>query len=461
MIAKNRRIILMALAAAALLLLPALVGCGHAAPAPGHEVFGPTPTPKPYWVHVQGRTFYAGDRAVTLEGPVDADTLLAELEPLEALETVTLTGGAVDLQTQDRLRQARPDLTFYCDTELLGRTWPWDAQELSFAGEKRSAEDLDTLRRELYRLPQVRSIDLTGCGLDAREMHALDEDLGEIALRYTVSLYGREFPSDAEEIDLSGISVGDGAAALEETLPLFSRLGKVVMCSCGIPDEDMDALDRRHPDVRVVWEVSFSIWTLRTDATYFCCNRTYNRAPLRSWHCRALRYCRDLIALDLGHKAVTDLDFLYDLPHLQYLILAENDVRDLTPVGSLRELKWLEIFWTKIEDLSPLVYCTQLRDLNISYVYARGDNVFDALSQMTWLERLWCCGSNMSGTQIESLRERLPDCEIYAERFGESTGGTWRYHPHYYQMRDAFDMYYMNGGEDSSAQPNSKLPAPG
>ena len=160
----------------------------------------------------------------------------------------------------------------------------------------------------------------------------------------------------------------------------------------------------------------------------------------------------------MGHKSIEDLSFLYGLPQLQYLILAENPVRDLTPIGSLRELKYLEIFWTRTEDLSPLAECTALRDLNISYVYAKGNNAYDALSRMPWLERLWCCGSNMSGEQIEALRAAMPECEIYAERYGESTGGTWRYHPHYYEMRDVFEMYYMNSGEDSSAQPNSKLP---
>ena len=446
----------------AALALALTAGCGGKAPAAGSwEIDGPTPTPPVYWAQVQNRTVYALDRDITLEVPGDAQALLHELEAMRALETVTFTGGVVDNETQDRLRAARPDLTFRCDTQLLGRAWPWDTTTLSLAGEARSAADLDTLRENLFRLPHVKTVDLTGCGLSGETLHALDEALGEIDVVWNIPLYGLEFPSNSEEIDLSGTPVGDGGEALEAALPWFSHLNKVVMCDCGVGNEEMDALNKKHEDIRFVWAIHFSIWTVRTDATNFICNRTYNRAPLYSAQCRDLRYCTDLIALDLGHKDITDLDFLYDLPHLQYLILAEDGVRDLTPVGSLRELKWLEIFWTKAEDLSPLVNCTALRDLNISYVYARGDNAYAALSQMPWLERLWCCGSNMSNAQIDDLRAKLPDCEIFAERFGESTGGSWRYHPHYYEMRDAFEMYYMNSGEDSSAQPNSKLPAIG
>ena len=29
---------------------------------------------------------------------------------------------------------------------------------------------------------------------------------------------------------------------------------------------------------------------------------------------------------------------------------------------------------------------------------------------------------------------------------GEPTGSTWREHPHYFEMRDFFGMYYMPGG---------------
>ena len=447
---------------AALLLCLALVGCGRPAEsAPGTEVVGPTPTPAVLWTHVQDRTFYIGDRSITLDSPGDVDALLAELSALPALETVTFAGGNVDWATQDALRAARPDLTFRWDTELLGRTWSWETRTLSLSGTSLTEADLDTLRGELFRLPNVTRVDLTGCGLPAEALHALDASLDGIDVVYTIPVYGLLFSSDAEEIDLSDTPVPDGGAALEAALPWFSRLRKVVMCNCGLSSEELDVLDKRYEDVRFVWSVHFSIWTVRTDATNFICNRTYNHASLYSWQARELRWCHDLIALDLGHKEVKDLEFLYDLPHLQYLILAEDDVRDLTPVGSLRELKWLEIFWTKVEDLSPLVNCTSLRDLNISYVYAKGDNAFAALSQMPWLERLWCCGSNMSPEQLEELHTLLPGCEIFAERSGESTGGSWRYHPHYYEMRDAFEMYYMNSGEDSSAQANSKLPALG
>ena len=49
----------------------------------------------------------------------------------------------------------------------------------------------------------------------------------------------------------------------------------------------------------------------------------------------------------------------------------------------------------------------------------------------------------MSKAQLAALREELPDCEIWCRTGDESTGSTWRYSESYYEMRDAFHMYYM------------------
>ena len=134
----------LSLMAGAALALALTAGCGRKAPAAGSwEIDGPTPTPPVYWAQVQNRTVYALDRDITLEVPGDAQALLHELEAMRALETVTFTGGAVDNETQDRLRAARPDLTFRCDTQLLGRAWPWDTTTLSLAVETFAKNDAD------------------------------------------------------------------------------------------------------------------------------------------------------------------------------------------------------------------------------------------------------------------------------------------------------------------------------
>ncbi len=383
-----------------------------------------------------------------LSVPVDTapEELAERLAWLPSLREVTLTGGTVPYETQDLLTGLYPELAFRWNCELGGRVFSSLADTVSFAGDTLTVSDLRGIEADLFRFPRLQRLDFTGCGLDTDALGPLAEANPELTVVWTMELYGVTVSTDAVEIDLSRRDVRDGGAAVESVLPYFRHLKKVDMSYCGISNEEMDALDLRHEDVRFVWTVFFSIYSLKTDATNFIAARFVNKARLYSGECWVLRYCRDLQALDLGHKDLTDLSFLYELPKLKYLILVENDIRDITPIGSLQDLIYLEIFWTKVEDLSPLINCKNLLDLNICYIYSKPDRAFDVLMQMPWLERLWYCGNALSDEQIGALVANMPNCEMYMLPHGESTGGTWRTHPRYYEMRDFFEMYYMEGG---------------
>ena len=76
-----------------------------------------------------------------------------------------------------------------------------------------------------------------------------------------------------------------------------------------------------------------------------------------------LKYCWNLMALDVGHNNVTNLDFLYDLPNLRILIVACNTIEDITPIASLKHLEYLELFKNRILDISPLEGLDHLMDL--------------------------------------------------------------------------------------------------
>jgi Leucine-rich repeat (LRR) protein len=115
---------------------------------------------------------------------------------------------------------------------------------------------------------------------------------------------------------------------------------------------------------------------LRTDSEYYTpfresgIEQTNHPAGLR-----ALRYCTELRALDLGHSQISDTSYLAYMPHLQYLILAECYTPDLTPVGELKELKWLELFQNTAADVSPLLGCTALEDFErLLYLHAQGQS---------------------------------------------------------------------------------------
>ena len=454
---KKRSTILPLLLAACL-----LAGCGAPDPSPEAEAVPETKTsagetapaspPNPAGetdVSLDGESYSPLAAGLTLTGRgVTAGELSESLARLPEVRFVELRDAEFTASERRTLREEHPEVVFEWPVTILGEKYLSTETELSFAG-RPDLDDasLTEIWEAAEEFPGLRTVDLTDCGLDNAALHALDEALGDVDVRWTIELYGVPVCTTDTQIDLSGRKVGDNGAAVEEALPLFSRLEKVVMCDCGVSNEDMDALNRRHENVRFVWMVDVQWAAIRTDALYFTpyaasgVAQTHRRAGLKN-----LQYCPDLIALDVGHSHTRELGYLEGMPHLKYLIIVENYLTDMEAIGKLKELKWLEMFQCSVRshDLSPLVNCTSLEDLNICYVTIPGDNVYETLRQMKWLKRIWCSGTRMTRAQLKSLREELPDCEIWCRTGDESTGSTWRYSESYYEMRDAFHMYYMD-----------------
>ena len=387
--------------------------------------------------------------------------LLDALAWLPEVRTVTFTGGPTPYERMDAMARDYPEIEVRAFLEIEGKVYFNNAQTMSFVGRSDfTEENLRNIAKNAYRFPQLRSVDLRDCGFSDETMIALVEEM-DMDVVWNTMVYGVPVCSTDTEIDVSRKEIYDHAAQIERIMPGMRHLEKVVMCGCGIPNEEMDELNHRYEGVRFVWTVYFSSYSLRTDATNFIAARTPNQYYLDSFQCRVLRYCTDLIALDLGHKELEELTFLYDLPKLQYLILVECPFGDITPIGSLKDLKYLEIFWTRVEDLTPLINCTKLQDLNICYIYARHDKAYEALVQMPWLERLWYCGNALTPEEVAGLKAVMPDCEMFLEERAESTGGGWRDHPHYFEMRDVFEMFYMPGGTNGVDDNGHQIVNPG
>ena len=232
-----------------------------------------------------------------------------------------------------------------------------------------------------------------------------------------VELYGVTVRWDDEEIDLRGIKIEDAGAEVSEALPALPRVRRVDMTDCGLTDEEMGALQEAFPDVTFVWTLRIYVFFVPSDSDYFITNpdagfkmNVHQQGP------RGLYYLRSIRSLDLGHCHLSAVPFVANMPHLRHLILADDLVYDISPLENLKELEWLELFNTAVQDPTPLLGCTALRDLNVCYI----------------------------STPPDALREALPNTEVWCSPGDESTGGTWRYDEDYYDMRDAFHMYYMD-----------------
>ena len=139
------------------------------------------------------------------------------------------------------------------------------------------------------------------------------------------------------------------------------------------------------------------------------------------------------------------------------LSTAKCPIYDLTPLASLKELRYLELFNTDITDISPLKECTALKALNLCYIKAKQNNAWSTLSKMPWLARLWYCNCLLSSSQIRQLQGNNPDLVTFTLYGGESSGGSWRYNQYYYEMRDFFHAWYMPGGTNGVDEDGAQI----
>lgn len=262
---------------------------------------------------------------------------------------------------------------------------------------------------------------------------------------------------NAEYVDLGDVKVpnsDEGYNALYQFLGQLPNVKKVDMFSTDIRRPRIDELARRFPDIEFGWTMVIScnnpkhrertVHRIRTDITAFSTLHNNKCTEHTSKDMEILKYCKNLLALDIGHNHVNDLSFLYDLPHLKVLIVACNiDLNDITPIGSLKELQYLELFKNDVRDISCLANCTELVDLNLCY-----NRISDLtpIEGLTHLRRLWLYNSNnysdnnpVPKAAVNALRQALPDCHVDA--VSNSTGGGWREHPRYDTIVAMFERF--------------------
>lgn len=374
---------------------------------------------------------------LTVEDADPAD-LQAALPLLPQLNKLILKGNVPSVQDLLSLKEHFPELTLVCNVELGGKAVSLDTEILDLSGTTVCA---DALSQALPLFSYLREVNLMETGLTEEEKMELADSLPGVFVRCELSLAGQPFLTDSTEMDISNCPVT--CEEVEKMLPYFPRLEKLDMSFCGIADEDMDALNQRHPEVSIVWTLVIGQAKTRTDAIYFY-PAEVNYYPTNE-EMKKLRYCTELIAVDIGHTRASDCEFLWYTPHVKYLILADTSITDITPVGNLKDLIYLELFNLDIDDYSPLLNCTKLQDLNIGTTHADPE----PLSKMTWLHNLqWHRADQNPATKeaVLKLPEQLPDTNVvlYPMKKARNIGGPWRYIPNYYIFRDIIGATYFN-----------------
>lgn len=408
------------------------------------------PEVRVFWtVPLAGESF-DGDSENIIVPDASEEELRAALVRLPELKTLTLTGSTFSLESQLALKEKFPSVSFVWDVTLAGKTFVSDASALDFTGTPLTEDNLSEIGAALVLLPDAKSVTLTACGLSGDALRTFSAAHPEILTIWETQLFGVTFTTDAEEIKFTDIPLTvEDAAQIEDMLPYMPNLKKVVMLRCGISNEDMEEINLRHEDVQFVWMVQVYAYGVRTDQTYFSiynCEYFYGEYDHLA---DDLRYCHDMIAVDLGHMHLYgDTYFLTQMPHLQYLILSSAGPNPIPELGTLKELRFLELGKASFTDITMLSECTSLTDIDLMYKRVKSDEVAEAdvqtLCKMTWLKRLYLGGNMYNEEQMKRLYDSLPNTQIVIHNSPEWEQNRWREAEIYFEMRDALHMYYID-----------------
>lgn len=269
---------------------------------------------------------------------------------------------------------------------------------------------------------------------------------------------GVPFDAEATKIDFGKQAVKD-LDGLMEFLDRMPKLTAVDMYASQLSYEEMDRLYTKYPAVFFGWTLRFGDHELRTDATAFSTLHSKNSPPHRDEDFRYLGFCKNLLALDIGHNYAKDLSFLQRLPKLKILIIALNKIQDITPVGQLKDLEYLEMFKNLVTDISPLANCKKLMDVNIGFNQVTDlSPIFD----LPKLERLWVlkCDNRDSNTIvtpefIAKFKQAYPKGSLNTNAY--PTLGGWRDHKRYFVLSAIFQMGFYQPWDSGNASETGSL----
>lgn len=280
-------------------------------------------------------------------------------------------------------------------------------------------------------------VDITKQAISLQNLQQLHADYPDTKFLYRLRVFKKNYLWDSAELDFGWNEFKD----MDEMLAYLEYFPNVTSVKCLgslFTGDEMERFVTAYPGVEYLFKVKVAHHQIRTDITAFCTKHalyTENRHDENDLS--ALKYCRDLVALDFGHNAVTSLEFLRELPKLQILICVDNQITDLSPLESQDELMYLEVFLNEgVEDISVLAKLPNLLDLHIGQC-----NISDIspLFELKNLDRLWLPGNPVSEADVQALREAMPDVTINTTALAHPTAEGWRQnHPRYLKIAEMF-----------------------
>ncbi len=365
----------------------------------------------------------------------------AELEKLHyftALGYVDAT-AVTDACAVAEISKALPECRFDWCVTLCGATYSAHTAELDLSGVENGSTDM---LAPLAWFSGLEKADLRNWSLTLDEMNGIADSVPDTECVFSFTFAGQAVDSTVTELDIRGSTLS-GTEDVMPYLRFMPQLTYLDMCGCGLSNEQMEELCQAYPNVKFVWIVQMRKWSLRTDTVaYSTKNASDSAVKLTTEDIQVLRYCTDLVALDLGHHLIDDISVIGELTELRALVLVDNLFSDLTPLEKLTKLEFVELYANpNITDIMPLVRHPSLKEINLSK--CPGITDFLPFAEMTGIEMLYMNDTCCDDAMLEALRAALPNAVVHCDSI-YSNGNGWRDSQRYKAMFAMFDGNFIH-----------------
>lgn len=363
---------------------------------------------------------------------VDAETIADALIMLPQVTRVDLRGQLATAKDVSYLCDNFPDVSFSFSCDVPQGSLTTDDTWIKLNG---SAEDVMAYVDFIDYMPKLEYMDAANVELSDEQADAVRAHANGDKVRYGLRVFDQFVTSDIKELYLDNIQVGS-VEAVEKCIERLPKLQKISLLDTGLAQNDYGYLFDEYPEIKFVFWVQFAKYKVRTDATAFSTllwdgnSYHYNENTFAP-----LRYCTDLLMLDLGHNKITTMEPFRELTKLRVLILADNLLTDIEPISEMKDLEYVELFLNDITDLTPLEGLTKLVDFNIFHNPIYG--AYTPLKSIKSLRRIWIGGCRLDENMLKDLQRALPKAKINVKGRG-STGMGWRDHPHYLTLKQMY-----------------------
>ena len=280
--------------------------------------------------------------------------------------------------------------------------------------------------------PGLRHIDATA-SREYDALLALREKLPDCDIDWVYEFQGVSYPSDTTELKVTDMT------GLEDALRCLPALTDVDLLEAGATMEDLDRFSEIRPDVFWLWEFYFHGFTIRTDIPVYSSLQPIGYTPHDEvYYAPILKYCTKLKALDLGHNNLRDITPIGKMKDLQILILADDHLQDASCLANLHDLIYLELFMNdELEDFSFLNSLTKLKDLNLCYCTHLTS--LDFMQYMPDLEFMLVKFTGLDVDYYNQVKADNPQVRMtFWDGDKESTNSGWRDTPRNHMIRSAF-----------------------